>query len=472
MKTHTLNPIPHTLILAVIGVLTIFAITACGEKGGNTLKDPRDGKKYRTVKIGEQVWMAENLNYAADGSRCYDDKPENCDKYGRLYDWNTAMKACPSGWHLPNNAEWDKLYHFANGTNSTDDYYGNEVAGKYLKTKSGWNDYDKKSGNGTDEFGFSALPSGSGDSDVNFKWVGDDGYWWSSLKDSEYGAYGRRMCRCDERAFWFLSDNRALYSVRCIQGESKESDEPPKPLPEPVASGEAAAESDSWEEFRGDAEEDDISDIVIDSETISQAASFASKVFKYYISFPFLGESYKYTSISGNDENPYSKFQDLNQFVNQSSNDYGNIFMSVFVKLYRNRAEYLSNGNLEHYVKLLASLIPREKYVANGWDDMVCQLLIAYGDLAAKPSSFSQVYEVMNDGGTSHYNDILPFVRDKQLNAFIVKQKVAHYDDGEVSLSTVVWAYSFWGRRYNENPSSIEHIAAILRMLRDELYAQ
>ena len=166
--------------------------------------DTRDGKQYKTVKIGSQIWMAENLNYAASGSKCYD-KTENCVKYGRLYDWHTAMNACPSGWHLPKDNEWNVLMAAVDGI---------EMAGRKLKAKSGW--YDN--GNGTDEFGFSALPGGYGDSDSKFKSVGDRSYWWSA-DHSYYYNYGY---------YWFIDysgenvkngnkDNSSLLSVRCVR---------------------------------------------------------------------------------------------------------------------------------------------------------------------------------------------------------------------------------------------------------------
>jgi hypothetical protein len=68
-----------------------------------------NGTTIETVQIGEQVWMAENLNYAAGNNACYGDKESNCQKCGRLYDWSTATMICPSGWHLPTNAEWEAL---------------------------------------------------------------------------------------------------------------------------------------------------------------------------------------------------------------------------------------------------------------------------------------------------------------------------------------------------------------------------
>ncbi|MDR0331294.1 MAG: fibrobacter succinogenes major paralogous domain-containing protein, partial [Chitinispirillales bacterium] len=140
--------------------------------------DPRDGHIYRTVKIGGQTWMAENLNYKTENSWCYDNDESNGKKYGRLYTWETAQTVCPSGWHLPSREEWGNLVEAAGGY---------KVAGKKLKSKTGWDDRDDgTSGNGTDEFGFSALPGGYRVySDGSFYYVGYYGYWWSA---TEYGS--------------------------------------------------------------------------------------------------------------------------------------------------------------------------------------------------------------------------------------------------------------------------------------------
>jgi uncharacterized protein (TIGR02145 family) len=174
----------------------------------NTFTDPRDGKVYRTVKIGNQVWMAENLNFDCPGSKCYGNYP-NAKKYGRLYDWATAKKACPPGWHLPSKEEWQILVDFAGSY---------KFAGKKLKAKSGWN----KNGNGTDEFDFSALPGGYGysRSGDRFYDVGDGGYWWSASEYSSYYAYGRYMLCISDDAYWDDGNNDGLFSVRCVQDKA------------------------------------------------------------------------------------------------------------------------------------------------------------------------------------------------------------------------------------------------------------
>ena len=174
----------------------------------NSFTDQRDGRVYESVEIGNQIWMAENLNFEAKGSKCYENKPENCEKYGRLYNWTTAKNVCPSGWHLPSKNEYEVLDNAVGGK---------EVAGKKLKAKSGWNNYKGKSGNGTNEFGFSALPGGYGFSDGSFFNVGNYGNWWSTSESSSYNAYSRYIGYIDDDADWNGSLESNLYSVRCLQ---------------------------------------------------------------------------------------------------------------------------------------------------------------------------------------------------------------------------------------------------------------
>jgi uncharacterized protein (TIGR02145 family) len=167
------------------------------EKG--TFTDPRDGKAYKTVTIGKQTWMAENLNYEASGSKCYDNE-----KYGRLYDWETAKKACPSGWHLPSDKEWQELVDFAGG---------NAIAGKKLKAVSGWSE----GGNGIDEFGFSALSGGLGDSGGSFRYVGKCGSWWSATESGAAYAWGQGMGYDGTDVLRGSLGKATLFSVRCVK---------------------------------------------------------------------------------------------------------------------------------------------------------------------------------------------------------------------------------------------------------------
>jgi len=185
----------------------------------DSFTDSRDNKTYKIVKLENQTWMAENLNYDTNGSKCYENNPENCKKYGRLYDWNTAREACPKGWHLPNNEEWDALYLFVGGMLNENNPYKSMVAGKYLKAKSGWDDDRGKSGNGTDAYGFTALPGGYGSSDSSFYDVGDVGVWWSASEDygPDHIAYSRDVDYYRRRTIWYDFDKGYLFSVRCLQ---------------------------------------------------------------------------------------------------------------------------------------------------------------------------------------------------------------------------------------------------------------
>jgi uncharacterized protein (TIGR02145 family) len=171
--------------------------------------------------------MAENLDYNVEGSKCYGNSAESCAKYSRLYDWATAMGidanynstswsninvntqgVCPTGWHVPRDAEWDVLMTAVGGSST---------AGTKLKTSTYWTTYSGVPA-GTDEFGFSALPGGGGYSDGNFFNAGSSGYWWSSTEIDAYYAWSRSMDYGSEGVFRRdYGGKAALYSVRCVQ---------------------------------------------------------------------------------------------------------------------------------------------------------------------------------------------------------------------------------------------------------------
>jgi len=201
-----------------------YQISSGGVSGG-VLTDSRDGKKYKVVKIGTQTWMAENLNYNTGGSKCYNNQESNCQKYGRLYNWNTANMACLKGWHLPSDTDWDVLMKSVNPACAPKANCAN--AGKLLKAKYGWNNND----NGTDTFGFSALPGGYGRSDGSFGNVGNDGRWWSASEYGSHSAYYRYISYYYENMSYYDYDKSYLYSVRCIKDDSGTSSEETSQIP-------------------------------------------------------------------------------------------------------------------------------------------------------------------------------------------------------------------------------------------------
>lgn len=189
-----------------------------------TMRDSRDGQAYKIITIGTQTWMAENLNYETENSFCYENESSNCKKYGRLYIWAAAKDACPKGWHLPTKEEFEILVDYVGGE---------EIAGKMLKSTSGWHDCDYyenrrlpfechgliDGGNGLEAFGFNALPVGVS-FPTHFDYLGDDGSFWSATEyDSKRACYllvagdrdeGAIDCNIDALKKWG-------YPVRCIK---------------------------------------------------------------------------------------------------------------------------------------------------------------------------------------------------------------------------------------------------------------
>jgi len=168
------------------------------------LIDTRNGKRYKTVRIGGKTWMGENLNYqpSTGNSWCYDNNNANCAKYGRLYDWNTAMNACPAGWHLPTKEEWKYL----------ESWTGGGEAGKRQKAKSGWDG----NGNGTDEYGVSASPGGYRRTVGSFNYAGKYGYWWTATEGGSGRAYYRDMGYSTNYVGEYSYGKGGGFSVRCV----------------------------------------------------------------------------------------------------------------------------------------------------------------------------------------------------------------------------------------------------------------
>lgn len=179
-----------------------FVVSAFAQQTGS-FTDARDGKKYKTVKIGNQWWMAENLAYkASSGCRAYDNSVRNVSAYGYLYNFETAQNVCPSGWHLPSGNEWNTLV----------DFIGGNEAGNQLKSKTGWSE----NYNGTNDYGFNAFPAGLGYSDGDFLSIGIFTKFWSSTQKNANNGRGMALYQ-DEEISTGYSSKKNYCSVRCLK---------------------------------------------------------------------------------------------------------------------------------------------------------------------------------------------------------------------------------------------------------------
>jgi uncharacterized protein (TIGR02145 family) len=192
-------------VFRIIRISAILLFIVCGVSMAD--------QTYKTVKIGTQTWMAENLNYKTDNSWCYENSDTNCQKYGRLYTRKSAMTACPEGWHLPDNGEWRTLYNYVDANN------GDEGVGTSLKSSSGWK-AESGVATGTDRFAFSALPAGAryvGGFDA----AGNYAYFWSATELDNGLAYYWLLSYdfVDFSYYSYYSYNTKYsgFSVRCLK---------------------------------------------------------------------------------------------------------------------------------------------------------------------------------------------------------------------------------------------------------------
>jgi uncharacterized protein (TIGR02145 family) len=175
---------------------------------GSKFTDSRDGKVYKVVKIGTQIWMAENLAYKPSSGNygAYDNNESYVATYGYLYDWETANKVCPPGWHLPSDTELEQL---------TTNMGGMSIAGSKVKEKgnSHWNSPNTNADNIS---GFNALPGGSKFVGVS-KGIGTQGHWWTNTEKGSNFAHDWILSYDNSKAFFGINKKAAYYSVRCIK---------------------------------------------------------------------------------------------------------------------------------------------------------------------------------------------------------------------------------------------------------------
>lgn len=225
-----------------------------GEPVFGTLTDARDGKVYKTVKLGSQEWMAENLNYAVEGSRCYDNDKKNCEKYGRLYnleqvldtisqaferglsnlrlrsDFHPRQGVCPDGWHVPENAEWDTLFAFAEENGD-----GEKLASSLLAYD--WDDYNEKL-NASNKFGFNLIGAGVCHEESGCTGLDTLTYvWTATVVEPEYvmmysfGGPLTLLFRQKPLPYAYTNmyvTEKHYASIRCVKGEGKKSHNPEK----------------------------------------------------------------------------------------------------------------------------------------------------------------------------------------------------------------------------------------------------
>ena len=208
----------------------------------DSIVDERDGQVYKTVKIGDQVWMAQNLNYydtlempeLKGRATCFGDKPENCAVAGRFYAWTVAIDSaalandaenpqtcgyrmacnlparvrgvCPENWHLPDTTEWNALFKAVGGA---------DVANTILKSKMGWNVEEEEGRNGTDDYGFSVIPVGY--DYLNFDYDGSHAVFWQLTEKDELNVYAVGFSYYSEGVYLYNSVKAYRLSVRCVK---------------------------------------------------------------------------------------------------------------------------------------------------------------------------------------------------------------------------------------------------------------
>ncbi len=193
----------------LFSLILLFVLPTYAVKPSNSYKDPRDKQKYRTIKVGSRLWLADNLNYKMDGSFCYKDDESQCMAYGRLYTWDAAVNACPQGFHLPTDDDFQSLWQAA----------GADFNAAYLlKAEYGWSGET----NGNDTLKFSAMPAGNRFDDETYGNLSKFAFFWSSEASTEKQNARVWYMTSKSMAFSFMNKPKIFgFSVRCVQSAKK-----------------------------------------------------------------------------------------------------------------------------------------------------------------------------------------------------------------------------------------------------------
>jgi uncharacterized protein (TIGR02145 family) len=185
----------------------VFAVSsasfAAPKAKKNEIMDTRDKQKYRTVVIDGRTWMADNLNFKMPGSSCYREDDDNCMVYGSLYTWDAAKSACPAGFRLPTNADFESLWKAAGGDFN---------AGYLIKANYGWSGET----NGNDTLKFSAMPAGNMFDDGTYGNENKFAFFWSSETEGDKASVWYLTSKSMGFSFMMKPKNFG-FSVRCVQ---------------------------------------------------------------------------------------------------------------------------------------------------------------------------------------------------------------------------------------------------------------
>jgi uncharacterized protein (TIGR02145 family) len=189
----------------ILMIFTILIINNLSAQTGNKIIDARDGKEYKWVKIGEQVWMAQNLNFQCNGSNCYLDKEENCKEFGRLYNLEAAKSVCPAGWHLPSDIEWQEFEKYL-GMSETDlvktNVWRGTNQGKRLVTDT--------------TISFQLLYGGYRNPPSNYNLIKMQAFYWTS-SEVQGSAWYRQLYEGIPQIFRSTKKGDWSFSVRCVK---------------------------------------------------------------------------------------------------------------------------------------------------------------------------------------------------------------------------------------------------------------